>query len=324
MSPTRIFASAVLALAVFLSVAEFGPSVLSGSEERKTAPEFVGISAWLNSSPVTMASLEGKVVLVQFWTYSCINWLRTLPYVANWYATYKDRGFVVIGVHTPEFGFEKETDNVEEAIKRFAISYPVAQDNDYRTWNAYRNQYWPAQYLIDKSGRIVATHFGEGSYAEMESAIARLVGASSTDIKADDPDLGAIGSPELYLGPQRNADAMVNSQSSGAGERSYAAPDDVPRDRFALSGMWRLSGDHATLEADGGEILLRFRAPKVNLVAGSLSSQALGVTVDGKPQPSVTVQGSQLYTLYSGEGGEHVLRVTIPKAGLSAYTFTFG
>jgi thiol-disulfide isomerase/thioredoxin len=328
MTMLKVFALVMLAIALLLGVAQFGPSVLSGKEpslsDHRPAPELTGISAWLNSPPLTVASLKGKVVLIQFWTYSCINCLRTLPYVTRWYEKYKDKGFIVIGVHTPEFAFEKQTGNVETAIKRFGITYPVALDNQYGTWNAFQNQYWPAEYLIDKSGKIVATQFGEGNYQQMDDAIARLVGDSLPDAKTDDPDLSAIGSPEMYFGTEKNGGAIVNSQNSRAGERFYTAPDDMPLDQFALSGIWKLSKDNATSSADGGEIFLRFRAPKVNLVAGSPSPQTLIITVDGKPQPPVTVQGSQLYSLFSGNGGDHVLRLTSPKAGLDAFAFTFG
>ncbi|WP_236905902.1 thioredoxin family protein [Collimonas pratensis] len=139
------------------------------------APEFTGIQTWLNSKPLTMASLRGKVVLVDFWTYSCINCVRTLPHVTKWYDQYKDKGLVVVGVHTPEFPYERETRNVETAIQRSGIRYPVAQDNRYATWNAYDNQYWPAAYLVDRKGTIVLKHFGEGSYDEMENAIRKLL-----------------------------------------------------------------------------------------------------------------------------------------------------
>lgn len=139
------------------------------------APAFTGIEKWLNSEPRTIESLKGKVVLVDFWTYTCINCIRTLPHVKRWHETYKDKGLVVVGVHTPEYGFERSTANVQNAIKRFGIGYAVAQDNRYATWDAYRNQYWPAVYLISKQGRIVYHHFGEGSYAETEAAIKRLL-----------------------------------------------------------------------------------------------------------------------------------------------------
>ena len=318
----------VLLIVGFLVVVQFSPSLTRGeqttSSERRTAPEFAGISAWLNSPPLTLESLRGKVVLVQFWTYSCINCVRTLPYVTKWYDTYKDKGFVVVGVHTPEFAFERETANVETAIKRFGIKYPVAQDNQYRTWRAFGNQYWPAGYLIDKSGTIVATQFGEGGYQQMENTIARLVGEATPAAQASDPDLAGIETSELYLGSEKNDGAIVASQDSAAGERSYALPDSVPQGRFALGGGWKLVGDSATASADGSEIVLRFNAPKVNLVAGSALPQAVSVTVDGMPQPPVTIDGSRLYPIYSGSSGEHVLRLKVPKAGLSAYSFTFG
>jgi thiol-disulfide isomerase/thioredoxin len=139
------------------------------------APEFAGIEKWLNSEPLTVSGLRGKVVLVDFWTYTCINCVRTLPHVRQWYDKYRDKGLVVVGVHTPEYPFEKSTPNVEAALKRFDIRYPVAQDNSYSTWDAYRNQYWPALYLIDASGKIVYTHFGEGRYEETEAAIQKLL-----------------------------------------------------------------------------------------------------------------------------------------------------
>ncbi len=324
----KLLTLVVLLFVGFLVAVQFSPSLTRGEEttssDRRTAPEFAGISAWLNSQPLTMESLRGKVVLVQFWTYSCINCVRTLPYVTKWYDTYKDKGFVVVGVHTPEFAFEKETANVETAIRRFGIKYPVAQDNQYRSWRAFGNQYWPAGYLIDRSGTIVATQFGEGGYQQLENTIARLVGEAMPAAQAGDPDLAGIETPELYLGSEKNDGAIVASQDFAAGERTYTLPGNLPQNRFALAGAWNLIGDRATSSAEGVEILVRFNAPKVNLVAGSPSPQTLSITVDGTPQPPVTVDGCRLYSLYGGTSGEHVLRLKVPKAGLSAYTFTFG
>ena len=324
----KLLTLVVLLIVGFLVVVQFSPSLTRGGEaapgDHGAAPEFAGISAWLNSPPLTLESLHGKVVLVQFWTYSCINCVRTLPYVTKWYDTYKDKGFVVVGVHTPEFAFERETANVETAIKRFGIKYPVAQDNQYRTWRAFENQYWPAAYLIDRSGKIVVTHFGEGNYQQTENTIARLVGEPAPTAQASDPDLAGIETPELYFGSEKNDGAIVASQDSAAGEHAYTLPDSVPQKRFALAGAWKLTADRATSSADDVEILVRFNAPKVNLVAGSASPQTVSITVDGTPQPPVTIGGSQLYPLYSGNSGEHVLRLKVPRAGLSAYTFTFG
>jgi thiol-disulfide isomerase/thioredoxin len=165
-----IAASGLAAAGVFSSGAGAAPA-----REQATAPEFTGINNWLNSTPLTQQQLRGKVVLVDFWTFDCINCIRTLPYVKSWHEKYKDQGLVVVGVHTPEYPFERKTENVAAAIKRFGITYPVAQDNQYGTWRAYNNQYWPAAYLIDKQGRIVYTHFGEGNYDVTEAKIRELL-----------------------------------------------------------------------------------------------------------------------------------------------------
>jgi thiol-disulfide isomerase/thioredoxin len=162
-----IFAAAGIALSAAASAATLSRPI--------PAPEFAGIDKWLNSDPLTIQQLRGKVVLVDFWTYTCINCINTLPYVKSWHAKYKDQGLVVVGVHTPEYPFERNTDNVRTAIKRFDIKYPVAQDNRYTTWSAYNNQFWPAVYLIDKKGQVVYTHFGEGQYAQTEAAIQALL-----------------------------------------------------------------------------------------------------------------------------------------------------
>ncbi|MHA7685309.1 thioredoxin family protein [Cupriavidus sp. PET2-C1] len=169
---------AILAAAGIAAIYTFGTSVIAGGSEvgdQGKAPEFANIDHWFNSEPLTMQQLRGKVVLVDFWTYSCINCVNTLPYVKQWHEKYKDQGLVVVGVHTPEFPFEKSTDNVQAALKRFDIRYPVAQDNMYATWSAFRNQYWPATYLIDANGRIVYQHYGEGRYKETEAEIQKLL-----------------------------------------------------------------------------------------------------------------------------------------------------
>lgn len=168
----KIALGALIATSLAASVM---PGAAQSAAAPAPAPEFTGIENWLNSPPLTLASQRGKVVLVDFWTYTCINCIRTLPYVTNWHQKYKDQGLVVVGVHTPEFPFERSTANVQKALERFKITYPVAQDNRYATWEAYRNQYWPAVYLIDKQGQIVYRHFGEGNYAETEAEIQRLL-----------------------------------------------------------------------------------------------------------------------------------------------------
>lgn len=155
----------------------------AGAQEAPHAPEFTGISHWINSEPLKMEELRGKVVLVEFWTYSCINCIHVMPYVKQWHESYQDKGLVVVGVHTPEYGYERKTANVESAVRRFGIKYPVAQDNRYQTWNAYGNRYWPALYLIDKDGRVVYQHFGEGDYARTEAVIQQLLGTRASTPK---------------------------------------------------------------------------------------------------------------------------------------------
>lgn len=295
----------------------------------QTAPEFAGIATWQNSKPLTMRQLRGKVVLIDFWTYSCINCLRTLPHVTRWYDQYKDKGLVVIGVHSPEFPFEKQEGNVRDAIARYNIHYPVAQDNDLETWDAWDNKYWPAEYLVDQRGNVVAHHYGEGNYMEMENAIRTLLGLPRlTDAKAetdkDAPDFTQLGSPEMYFGSDRT-EANASPEGSGSGTRDFTAPSRLDINRFALVGRWEIGRDNASLVGPTGEIRLHFKAKKVHMVASANDPVTIQVLVDGKPQAPVTVQKSMLYTLYSADDyKDHVLTIRVPKANFHAFTFTFG
>jgi thiol-disulfide isomerase/thioredoxin len=292
--------------------------------DRGPAPEFTGISAWLQSPPLSMAGLRGKVVLVNFWTHTCIYWVRTSPYLNKWNEAYRDQGLVIVGIHTPEFSFEHQKEGVEAAIKRFGIAYPVAQDNGYATWRAWQNHYWPAQMLVDRSGRIMLEHFGEGSYAGLEGAICRLTGAPGPVASGPDPDRSGIGSPEMYFGLGHLSN-LAGAGTPRAGRYAFSLPTTLPNNRFGLGGTWALADECATLSDGVGEISLRFRAAKVHMVAGSDAPVVVSVMVDGKAQPSVTIHWSQLYTVFDGNAaGEHVLRLTIPTAGLRAYAFTFG
>lgn len=286
------------------------------------APEFTGITTWLNSEPLKLADLKGKVVLVDFWTYSCINCIRTLPYVTKWYDTYKDQGFVIVGVHTPEFAFEKVTENVETAISRHKINYPVAQDNDFKTWSAYSNRYWPAKYLIDKQGNVVYTHFGEGDYDITENNIRYLLGLSSpADTK--NPSFGKVGSPEMYFGLSRQENLIQEQKPSTEGT-PYLLPTNLPLNNFALEGQWKFDPEKAT-NLTSGKIRLRFKSGKLFMVAASEKPMTIKINVDGKSQPDVTVQMSQLYTLFdSTDYSEHTIDIEIPEAGFEAFTFTFG
>ena len=294
-------------------------------EDFGKAPEFSGISNWLNSKPLTLKDLKGKVVLIDFWTYSCINCIRTLPYVTKWYDTYKDKGFVVIGVHTPEFAFEKVTSNVETAIKRFNINYPVAQDNDFATWNAYNNQYWPAEYLIDQNGEIVYEHFGEGNYDHTENAIRQLLGVDqpTNNNNNHNDNLNKVGSPEMYFELPRLQN-LSPEQKPSLNDFSYQLPLKLPLNTFALEGLWKFDNEKA-ISAGPGKIRLHFKSGKLFMVAASEKEMTVKIKVDDKPQPNVKIQMSQLYPLFDSQDySEHTIDIEIPDAGFEAFTFTFG
>jgi thiol-disulfide isomerase/thioredoxin len=226
----------VLAAIALLGVATSAPCLAQPASRQ--APEFDGISRWINSPPLTMRQLRGKVVLIDFWAYSCINCLRTLPHVTRWYDTYKNKGLVVVGVHTPEFDFGKNPANVERAVKHFGIHYPVAMDNDYRTWNAWHNQFWPAEYLVNRAGEVVLTHIGEGHYTEMEDAIRKQLGLQPLAAAPHGntaADLARIGSPEMYFGSDR-VEYLANPAADPQRVTDYRAPASLPLNRFALQG----------------------------------------------------------------------------------------
>lgn len=288
------------------------------------APELSGLKTWFNSNPLTLAELQGKVVLVDFWTYSCINCIRTLPYVTKWYDTYKDQGFVVLGIHTPEFAFERVANNVEAAVKRYGISYPVAQDNDYKTWRAFQNQFWPAHYLIDKNGEIVYTHFGEGQYEATELAIRTLLGLEGEFSAPAQTEQNQAGTPEIYLGTLR-LNNFGGTEQPLATEQIYAFPKKLAKNKFALEGRWRFEPE-AVIHTEGfGRIRLNFTAAKVFMVAQSAEPITLKVYVDGQLQKGVTVSGSDLYPLYeSTQAGNHIIEIEFPEDGVQVFTFTFG
>lgn len=291
------------------------------------APEFGGIANWINSEPLTMKELRGKVVLIDFWTYSCINCVRTLPYVTKWYDTYKDQGLVVVGVHTPEFAFEKETKNVETAIKRHKINYPVAQDNDFATWSLYENRYWPAHYLIDQNGEIVYTHFGEGKYEETENAIRTLLGMNADTAKyTTEQNFGRT--PEIYFGTNRLEYLDKEQQKrliSNNLKTDLVFPKSLDANNFAMQGSWEFDQEKATLKKSGGKIRLNFSADKVFMVAKSEGENKLKIFVDGKMTSEVSVKNNDLYQLVDLDTpGEHILEIEIPDTGFEAFTFTFG
>lgn len=319
----------------------------SEAEKLRQAPEITGISHWLNTDPLTLEALRGKVVLVDFWAYSCINCLRTLPYMVAWDKRYRDDGLVIIGVHAPEFDFGKKVANVQKAVAHFGIEYPVAMDNNKATWNAWDNHYWPAKYLVGKKGKVLMHHFGEGHYAETEAAIRQALGlepappvepmAPASDAAlpalpreaeraatAYAPDFGAIGSPEMYFGSRRTRN-MANLGGARPGVANYRAPAQLDKNQYALDGRWKIEPDYAELVSGEGVITLQFVARKVHMVASSDKPVTVTVLVDGKPARTLTINESKLYTLYESKVyGEHSLRIEIPEAGLRAFTFTFG
>ena len=287
------------------------------------APSFAGIDGWLNSKPLTMQELRGKVVLIDFWTYSCINCLRTLPHVEAWYRTYRKEGLVVVGVHTPEFAFEHVPSNVRAAVKRLGVRYPVALDNAYGTWNAYGNQYWPAKYLIDRNGHVRSAHFGEGNYSESEENIRSLLGEKPASPASDRlRDLTPEGplTPETYLGYDR-IDRFTGSKLYPNKEATYTFPPALGKDDFAYGGRWTVRGQRI-VAGKGARLQLRYYARKVYLVLGGHGT--VQVLVDGKPHGVVPVTSDRLYTLVDrGSIDEATLELRF-SPGVSAYAFTFG
>lgn len=287
------------------------------------APDISGIDHWINSSPLKLEELRGKVVLVDFWTYSCINCLRTLPYLEKWYADYKDKGLVIIGVHTPEFEFEKEPKNVADAALRYGIIYPIAQDNEYKTWLSYQNHYWPADYLIDKDGNLRLVHFGEGGYVEMENAIRSLLGMAMLYLQEPVKSIRPT-TPETYLGILRGLENYTSEnklQPSRAARYAYQQP--LENDQVGLSGEWNVEEDHITSEGGDSRLDLNFLARKVYLVLSGESKQPIVIFLDGQAAGQFFMDGDRKYDIVDVKYGRHRLSLAIP-SGVSAYAFTFG
>ncbi len=294
------------------------------------APDFTRITKWINtpgSRPLTLRGLRGKVVLVDFWTYSCVNCIRTLPYLKAWYARYHRDGLVIVGVHTPEFAFEHVVSNVQRAVREHGIRYPVAVDDKYGTWDAWANQYWPADYLIDRNGDVRDAHFGEGGYTQTQDAIRTLLGEKATGPMAQAK--GAISpssqveTPETYLGTYR-AQAYTQQLHPNT-DSDYGAPAASQPNEVELAGHWRVES-HQIVAGAGAKLLFEYVAPRIYLVAAPPASGpvTLGVSVDGSPKASVRVPDDDLYQLaHMPTAGPHKLVLSVP-AGTSLYSFTFG
>jgi cytochrome c biogenesis protein CcdA/thiol-disulfide isomerase/thioredoxin len=299
---------------------------LSGLKDYGLAPDFRGNQAWLNTPggrPLTLKQLRGKVVLVDFWTYSCINCLRTLPYLESWYRTYRKDGFVIVGVHTPEFAFEHDLANVRSATRKYGVAYPVALDNGYATWNAYGNQYWPAEYLIDSRGHVREAKFGEGEYSKTEDAIRSLLAERDASLPKpvhlgdDTPDYPLT--PESYLGTNR-LEAYAGSPIK-SGMAKYELPLSIEQSQLAYGGYWDVQGERIVAGKDA-RLALHFYARKVHLVLGGTGY--VDVFLNGRHVRRVHVTEDRLYTLLDqgkDKDGRLDLRFT---PGLAAYAFTFG
>jgi cytochrome c biogenesis protein CcdA/thiol-disulfide isomerase/thioredoxin len=301
-----------------------------------------GIVGWINGEPVTLAALRGKVVLVDFWTYSCINCVRTLPYLNQWHEKYGQEGLVILGVHTPEFAFEKSRDNVARATEQYGIKYLVALDNDYATWEAYDNRYWPAKYLIDAKGRVRYRHFGEGKYQESEAAIRALLAEAGMAAVADDGGMPTYAlaqgrTPEIYLGAARQRQLHSPERVLSGQRQHFSPPAALPLHRFAFEGEWMVEKEYATAGA-GTRLELQFRADDVYLVLGPAEAgEQIEVTLDGVAVDE-TMAGADVHAgilsateprVYHvvdlrGDPGEHRLGLRFQTGGTRVYTFTFG
>ncbi len=339
-----------------------GPGMMMAAKPEMTAasslpvegpfPSLAGAVSWLNSPPLTVEGLRGKVVLIDFWTYSCINCLRAIPYVEAWAEKYKDQGLVVIGVHAPEFAFEKNIDNVRHAVRDLKITYPVAIDNDYAIWRAFHNQYWPAHYFIDAQGRLRHHHFGEGDYDESEKIIQQLlteagsaavpggvvaVHASGAEAAADMAD---VKSPETYVGYERAENFASPGGDVQDSSHIYVLPEKLASNQWGLAGDWTIEGERAVLNAAPGSIAYDFHARDLHLVLGpgadgkpirfrvSIDGHtpggSQGVDVDAEGNGAVT--GQRLYQLVRQSGAiiDHVFKIEFLDPGVQAFAFTFG
>jgi len=303
--------------------------LVDGLADAYSAPAIAGIEAWINSPPLSLEQLKGKVILIDFWTYSCINCLRTLPYLKAWYAAYHDKGLEIIGVHSPEFEFEKNRENVKNAVQKLKIFYPVALDNNFVTWQNYQNRYWPAHYLIDQQGKVVYQHFGEGEYDTTENNIRFLLGVSKP--LAHERAETSIGSffqtPETYFGYARAANFYSPEIIAKESALNYSYPAQLPLHGWALQGLWKIAADKITAMTPGASIKLHFRAKNIYAVLGSAGQKTILVKVkinDG-PKGDIKVTQHELYTLGTfPQQNEGYLELTATAAGLEMYTFTFG
>ncbi len=315
------------------------------TSELRAMPSLGGAAEWLNSEPLSPAGLRGHVVLVNFWTLTCINWLRTEPYVRAWSRAYRTDGLVVVGVHTPEFSFEHEIDRVRQATRDRSIDYPVAADNDYAIWTAFDNHYWPALYFVDAEGVIRDHQFGEGSYQESERVIQRLLGIGREPVSVTgsgveaEADWDHLRTPETYLGYQRGEHFASPRRAAFDEGSTYELPERLGLNQWGLAGEWNVGRENVLLEQAGGSIVVRFQARDAHLVlsAGARQPIPFRVLLDGHaPGPSHgadtdtdgngQLQDGRLYQLVRQDAGvaERTLEISFDRPGAEAYVFTFG
>ncbi len=304
------------------------------------APEFQDVAQWLNSDPLTIAQLSGKVVLVDFWTYSCINCVRTLPYITYWDQQYRDKGLVIIGVHAPEFEFEKNTDNVKAALVKHSIHYPVALDNKLGTWSSFKNKYWPAHYLIDRNGQVVYTHYGEGHYSETENNIRFLLGLNDQQSMPTQPVANSVKdqTPETYLGYGRGKNHAGTPAWNKNKTADYSLPKFLPLNQWALSGKWMIGSENITASKQNAALQMNFKAKKLFLVLGTATGKPIHATIrlngdeinatqagQDVTDHKVTITRNTLYALVNQQTAQNALfAITAEEPGLQAYAFTFG
>jgi len=320
----------------------------------KKAPEFTGITSYINTNATKLSDLKGKVVLVDFWTYSCINCIRTLPYLVDWNQKYSDKGLVIVGVHSPEFEFEKNIDNVKQAVTRFGIEYPVLLDNDHGTWNAFQNSYWPRKYLVDSDGYIRYDHIGEGGYVETENAIKNLLSERSNQQSieisninqtkltvpgAQSVDFNQIKTPELYFGYQYARAQLGNIEGFNPDRTvNYTIPtSNLKSNVIYLQGLWKNNPDSMELVGPDGKIILSYSSKSVNIVAGGKGE--ITVKEDGKntqtdnpfkgndldTEGKLNIDGQRLYNIAEhADYGSHQIEIKAKGSGFKLYTFTFG
>ncbi|MDX1371577.1 MAG: thioredoxin family protein [Nitrososphaeraceae archaeon] len=336
---------------------ENGTIINIDKSQFKKAKDFALISEYINTDPISIADLHDKVILVDFWTYSCINCIRTIPHLNEWYDKYSDKGLVIVGIHTPEFDFEKNTGNVKSAIEKFGIKYPVLQDNDKGTWKEYDNRYWPRKYLIDDEGYIRYNHIGEGAYNETEKVIQALLTEraahlelknisfgdpenktnSESKLEYKDVEFSKINSPELYFGYDFARSGLGNMEGFKPNQVvSYTLADNarIQPNLIYLEGKWKNNPDHMELQGDNGSIVLRYDSKAVNIVAGGDGNFTVtqdGILIkddqskDSSRDGTFMVDGQRLYNVVTNKDyGQHTIKIDVQGKGFQIYTFTFG